>query len=259
MIRYLRVNVLGRWYRHLGRIAFNCMSKEASLHHLIETSAARAPILAHSPIGITGFGGFTSAHIGSITEDMPGRIIYEAATAIGATSPFLHQALERAKARYQLDSGKLLGFLTKNPFFPAHSHALLKEGVDAWFGQNFVKAIHVLVPQVEAALREILIAMGESAVRPNKESGGFEVLPMGSVLHTESFRTRFDATARLHLRALYAEAKGLNLRNKLAHGVLGENFLGRGIANWVVHSLLLIGSMSIASKPPQPRTWTKDE
>lgn len=81
---------------------------------------------------------------------------------------------------------------------------------------------------------------------------------MGSILHTESFRTRFDPTARLHLRALYTEAKGVNVRNKLAHGVLGENFLGRGVANWVIHSLLLIASMSVASRPLQPRTWTED-
>jgi len=242
-----------------GRIAVNCMSKEETLRGLIETSAATAPLIAQTPIGITGFGGFTTARIGSVSEDMPGRVIYQAATAIGASAPFLLQALERVKARYQVDASKLLGFLTGNPFFPPHSHALLKEGVDAWFARDFVKAIHILVPQVEAALREILIAMGESAVRPSRESGGFDVVPMGSILHTESFKARFDPTARLHLRALYTEAKGLNVRNKLAHGVLGENFLGQGVANWVIHSLLLISSMTVARRPLQPRTWTEDE
>ena len=242
-----------------GRIVVNCMSKEEALRGIIETTAAAAPLMAYTPIGITGFGGFTTARIGSVTEDMPGRVIYQAATAIGASAPFLHQALERVKARHQLDSSRLLSFITKNPFFPPHSHILLKEGVDAWFAQDFVKAIHVLVPQVEAALREILIAMGESALKPNRDSGGFDVLPMGSILHTESFKTRFDPTARLHLRALYTEGKGLNVRNKLAHGVLGENFLGRGVANWVIHSLLLIASMSVASSPAQPRTWAEDE
>ena len=57
------------------------------------------------------------------------------------------------------------------------------------------------------------------------------------------------ADLRLHLRALYTNPKGLNLRNKLAHGVAGPEMLGRGMANWVVHTLILLGAMGNANPP----------
>ena len=63
---------------------------------------------------------------------------------------------------------------------------------------------------------------------------------MGKVLHTESFRTKVDQTLWLHLRALYTDAKGLNLRNRIAHGLASPEALNRGAANWVIHSLLAI-------------------
>jgi hypothetical protein len=160
--------------------------------------------------------------------------------ALTAYAFWASQALERAKSSWQIDSGKWVAFLSQSPLFPPHAHALLKEGIDAWLAEDGVKAVHVLVPQVEAALREMLIAMGESPMTPSRGGGGFETLGMGAVLNTASFRTKMDPTLRLHLRALYTEPKGINLRNKLAHGLAGEEMLGRGMANWVIHTLLAI-------------------
>ena len=82
--------------------------------------------------------------------------------------------------------------------------------------------------------------MGESVMQPSKEAGGLEVISMGKVLHHKTFAAKFDPTARHHLRALYTHPKGINLRNKIAHGTAGEELLGRGIANWVIHSLLVV-------------------
>jgi hypothetical protein len=239
----------------LGRIAVNLMSREDALREMIEAAATKAPVFAYLPIGIASSGGFTSAVVGSVGADMQGRLIYQAATIIGAAAPWLNQALEHAKSRHQINSDKLFAFLSRNPFFPSHSHQLLKEGVHAWFQSDFVKAIHVLVPQIEVALRQILILMGESVMRPDRESGGFEAFTMGKVLYTDAFKMRCDSTVRLHFLALYTDAKGLNLRNKLAHGILSQDFLGRGIANWVIHSLLVIASMSVANRAPPPPAY----
>lgn len=224
----------------LSRIAVNLMASEASLRDMVETAAANAPLHAHLRIVIMGQGGATSATIGSVKDDMPGRVLSQAATLIGATAPFVYQALENAKARWDIDGDGLLTFLAQSPFFPVHTHTMLKHGIEAWFEEDAVKAIHILVPQVEAALREVLLSMGESVMRPNKDAGGLEAIGMGNILSNETFRAKFDPTARHHLQAFYTNPKGINLRNKIAHGIAGEELLGRGIANWVVHSLLVI-------------------
>ena len=232
----------------LARIAVNLMTSEDAHRKLVEEAAANSPIQAHIPISIMGSRGFTVATIGSVKDDMPGRILSQAATAIGAGAPFLHQAFERAKSTWGIDSDKLVAYLAQSPIFPPHCHALLKEGIDAWLAEDGVKAVHVLVPQVEAAVREMLVAMGESPMMPSRNGGGFETLGMGAVFNTTAFKSNAHPTLRLHLRALYTEPKGINLRNKLAHGLAGPELLGRGMANWVVHSLLAIRTFAHLEK-----------
>jgi len=224
----------------LSRIAVNLMTNEATLRDMVETAATNAPLQAHIKIVIMGKDGATSATIGTVKDDMPGRMTNQAATLIGGAAPFVHQALESAKSRWSIDADGLLAFLAQSPFFPAHTHSMLKHGIEAWFEEDSVKAIHILVPQAEAALREVLVSMGESVMKPSKEDGGFKSIGMGNVLHHKTFKAKFDSTARHHLQALYTNPKGINLRNKIAHGTAGEELLGLGIANWVIHSLLVI-------------------
>ena len=224
----------------VGRIAFHLISKPEELRREIEEMAANAPLHAMISITLTDDNGFTAATIGSVKDDMPGRIVNAAANHIGAGAPWLHQALERLKARWGVDADALLELLAQSHLFPPRSHGLLRAGIEAWFAGDHVKAVHVLVPQVEAGLREMLRAYGESPMRHNKHEGGFETLGMGTVLMNPVFKDKAHPAFRLHLRALYTSPKGMNLRNKVAHGLASPNAFGLGTANWVVHSLLAI-------------------
>lgn len=224
----------------VGRIAFHLTSKPEDLRREIEEGAANAPLHAMISITLTDDNGFTAATIGSVKDDMPGRIINAAANHIGVGAPWLHQALERLKARWGVDADALLELLAQSHLFPPRSHGLLRAGIEAWFAGDHVKAVHVLVPQVEAGLREMLRAYGESPMRHNKREGGFETLGMGTVLMNPVFKEKAHPAFRLHLRALYTSPKGMNLRNKVAHGLASPNAFGLGTANWIVHSLLAI-------------------
>jgi hypothetical protein len=231
----------------LARVAVANMVDPKQLEQEIQDMAAQAPIQAMTNISILGPNGFTTAIVGPIAKDMPGRLIHRLADTIAMSSPFLHQALERAKANYSLDADAWLGHFASSPLFPPDRHAMLKMGIDAWISGDTAKAVHVLVPQVEAALRESLISMGESPMRPAKTSGGFEAIGMGAILNHPTFKVRIPPTMRLHLTALYVDPRGINLRNKLAHGHASGNLLGLAIANWVIHSLVTIRAFGFAS------------
>jgi hypothetical protein len=53
-------------------------------------------------------------------------------------------------------------------------------------------------------------------------------------------RQTSESPLRLHLRALYTDPKGLNLRDRIAHGLANRDILDRGTANWGIHSLMTI-------------------
>lgn len=224
----------------LGRIAVHMMTSEERLQKMVEDSAANAPLHAHIAMSIMGENGFTRATIGSVKDDMPGRVLNMAATLIGHSAPWLHMALDRAKTKWSLDADKLFEWLAQSPWFPPSAQGLLREGIDAWFAEDHVKAVHLLVPQAEAALREWLSALGESPMTHDPRAGGFKVIGMGDVLRSNSFKEQVHPTLIHHLRAFYTEAKGLNIRNRIAHGLASPEVLNRGTANWVIHSLLAI-------------------
>jgi hypothetical protein len=233
----------------LARIGALLINNPKRLEGELNALLTDAPIMARIPVSIIGAHGFTSAVIGSIENDMPGRLIHRAADTISMSAPFLHQAFTRATTNYSLDAAGWLAYFAASPIFPADRQALLKIGIDAWIAEDYLKAVHILVPQVEAALRECLISMGESPMRPAKTGGGFEAIGMGAILNHDTFKARIPNAMRLHLRALYSDPRGINLRNKMAHGQASENLLGRGMANWVVHSLVAIRAFGLGSMP----------
>jgi hypothetical protein len=56
-------------------------------------------------------------------------------------------------------------------------------------------------------------------MRHDPKTGGFEVIGMGAVLSHPAFRQGVPKDFQFHLRALYTDPRGVNLRNHLAHGM----------------------------------------
>jgi lysyl-tRNA synthetase class 1 len=64
---------------------------------------------------------------------------------------------------------------------------------------------------------------------------------MGDILYSREIATALGEDLTLHFLAIYADPRGLNLRNDLAHGLLGPGRINRGQANRLTHTLLVFG------------------
>lgn len=109
----------------------------------------------------------------------------------------------------------VMEFLRACPFFRTESLELIEDGVSRVFGEDYVGAVHVLTPQIEAVLRSTLQDLG---------------LPITRVHETETQMTLLDGLVRLAkqagvmddriiftLEAVLTES-GRNVRNDVAHG-----------------------------------------
>jgi len=74
--------------------------------------------------------------------------------------------------------------------------------------------------------------------------GGSQKISLGEVLADEKF-TQVPEAIRFHMQVLYQDPRGMNVRNELAHGILAFELLGLGLANIVVHSIVLIGAFRL--------------
>lgn len=109
-----------------------------------------------------------------------------------------------------------------NPFIDPNRVQYFIDGLYEGFCFNFSASIHILVPQVENMFRFILI---NHDIVPTKLIEGIqEELDINEILMRDLYRTIleqvFGKDMILDIEALLIGKLGMNLRNKLAHGLL---------------------------------------
>jgi hypothetical protein len=70
-----------------------------------------------------------------------------------------------------------------------------------------LEAVHIFVPQVEAALREVLAALGGAVTRPDRSGTGFHALLLGDIFSHELFKTHVPEDIRFHLKVVSRSAR----------------------------------------------------
>lgn len=64
---------------------------------------------------------------------------------------------------------------------------------------------------------------------------------MGDMLYSTVITEALGSDLTLHLLSLYADPREINLRNELAHGLLGIDRLHEGHVTRTIHTLLVFG------------------
>src|SRR5262249_18638874 len=99
---------------------------------------------------------------------------------------------------------------------------LITQGLDAYLAGDHLKAISVLVPQIENALRRLLRLLGQA---PNKPRRGDATImtekSLNEILEREPAVADFlGEDIRLYILTFLADARGHNLRNRMSHGLM---------------------------------------
>lgn len=226
----------------LRRVADYFIPKADDARQLLESMRANTPLLSIIPVVVVDNDGRPSAKIGSIDEDLEGRLHQQLGQTISFYQPFLTHALEKLREQYAPTVEDILNVLYESPLFIENRRDLIREGLVAYERRDYVKAIHVLVPQVEQTLRNLLVLLRIPPEKTVKRHPGImDVKSMNDVLGDERVQQVLTENLWRYLAVLYIDRRGgLNLRNDLAHGLVGANAFNRYIADRVFHSLLAL-------------------
>ena len=130
----------------LLNVAHAFTPKVDQARQFLEQMRTQAPLLSMLSVGVVEGDGHTSAKIGSLDEDPDGRLHRQLGQTIGFYQPFLAVTLERLREKYQPSIDDISKFLHESPLFADADKGLLREGLEAYAKEDFLKAIHVLVP-----------------------------------------------------------------------------------------------------------------
>lgn len=226
----------------LLNVAQEFIPKVNQARKFLERMRTEAPLLSMFNVGIIEKDGHTSATIGSLDEDPDGRLHKQLGETIGFYQPFLALTLERLREKYKPSIDDIFKFLHESPLFVDTDKGLLREGLEAYEKEDFVKAIHILVPQIEHILRTFLGVLGVPTLKNVRNHPGImDAKSMNDILSDERMREVLKENLWRYLTVLFIEKKGgFNLRNDLAHGLLPPTAFNRQIADRVFHSLLTL-------------------
>ncbi|MHA1344484.1 MAG: DUF4209 domain-containing protein, partial [Promethearchaeota archaeon] len=118
---------------------------------------------------------------------------------------------------------------------------ILKSGIKALFEQKYISAIHILVPQVEKILKELLRAKGKDVISiKDKRAETFRGPHLDTLIESAS-RNKLINHIFAEIMRFYFLDIGENIRNKTAHGNMKTsecNYLNTNFVFLIILNLL---------------------
>jgi hypothetical protein len=187
---------------------------------LIHELKARSPLLFMIPHVEFGPEGTTLRELRTEDEHVEGALAQHERNGIVIWSLIAADALAQILERHGEPSEAQLADFFETSLIPADLAKQLAHGAVLFTRGAYDDAAHALVPRIEHAIREICRRAGLVVSREpiGPDPGG--VRPLGHLL--AALEGILDESWRRYLVNSLTEPLGVNLRNRIAHGLIGE-------------------------------------
>jgi hypothetical protein len=137
-------------------------------------------------------------------------------TVLGAVEPGRRQLA----LQHEYTISEIYEALETRPFIPRGHLLLWAKGVHAGIVGDYDVAVHIIAPQLEHALREVLRRHGETVYTTRAGVQSFWYLP--AILEHPLSKTIFTDDIVFALDAALSDRIGANVRNEVAHGIIND-------------------------------------
>jgi hypothetical protein len=235
---FLEAMTEGAPHDALLRIAAQFIPNVENIQARLQELLTIAPLMAR--IGVTRIvGDHFAARAGSIEDDPEGRLIMQLADDIGIQNQFLSAAMERLREKTTLTTETILGVIDESPVYTGERRPLIQEGVQAYLDGDNTKAIHVLIPQIEQALRELLTLTGGTPLKPGRNAT-MQLKNLNDLLREQGIKNALGENLQTYLLTFLADQRGQNTRNIICHGLAQPAQMNKGLATQTLHALLAL-------------------
>jgi len=157
------------------------------------------------------------------------------------TNNIIGLALRELARSRGLDANSFTAFLEKSKIYKKEKLEIIKIGLERYFMGDYVSAIHVLVPQLEATLREVLERLGEATI--SMRQGRMLEKPLDEVLRSPKMRNFLGENLWYYLKVFLVDKIGDNIRHDVAHGLISKGRCNENVATTILHQLLILNHL----------------
>lgn len=129
--------------------------------------------------------------------------------------------LQYIRSRFSINNA-MVDFLTKeNCIIPEGRETIFQKGVGYFLRGEYYEAMHILAPQMENLFRNIAYEVG-GLTSKLFDDGSAQEKELRSVFSLPELLDAYDNNIIFAFRGLLNEQAGANIRNRIAHGIIGE-------------------------------------
>jgi hypothetical protein len=181
---------------------------------------------------------YTVGYHGSDEELAEAAVTDYLVIGIRVAGVFRAYLLDKLKTDYSLTADSLLHHFRTWGVCKPRNLTLLERGFEHYFKEDYISALHILIPQFEDTLRSLLEAANRPVARPLKGTA-----TLGALLDDSAFHGADDENLHRYYELVLLE-DGLNLRNSVAHGLLEPEAMDLLTVELIIDLLLTLTSFS---------------
>jgi len=223
----------------LQKVAFSYIPEKDKVEEQLKDISKKAPVSFLFSQKIINNEGRTIASVGPLEEDIKGHMILQISQNMQFESPLLRWTIDKLISKFNLNAEKLVNYLYKSPIFDEKRRGFFIKGIEAYLDKQHLVALHILIPQIEAIIRNLAEMIGLPVLKPS-HSGGFNYRTLDELLRDEKIIAVLTEDVCLYFRVLLTDPRGWNLRNNICHGISRIEDFSQITADRVFHALLCL-------------------
>jgi hypothetical protein len=237
--RFLDAMTTGTLEEVLVRIAVQFIPDKTAVTEEVHRIAKTSPLSAVISQTLMDREGRPIGKVGSVEDDLDGRVIRQTSQHMQFEIPWLRAALVRMRERLKPSAAQLRDHLLKSPVFATEKGPILERGIAAYLDGEAIVAAPVLIPQVEDALRNLLRLAGGSTYKQHR-LGGLMLKIFDDLLREEAVVKTLGDNVAHYFRVLFTDQRGWNIRNDVCHGITAVAAFSPQLTDRILHALLVL-------------------
>ena len=192
--------------------------------------------------------GHPMSYVGPYEDDPEGQLILHMAQKLNIQSYFLAIAINRLLTTNTLTVENVMtSLIIPSPLFEESRYDIIREATEFFIQGKYILFCHLIVPQIENAICNLVEMNGISILKVQRENKGYQLRTLDDLLREQCIEDAFTPDGALYLRIVLTNQKALNIRNLLCHGIMPPEYFEFGIAGRLFHILVLLGLIRISS------------
>lgn len=177
-------------------------------------------------------------------DDSFGKIMKNISDNMNFDSARVNLFLKKAADSRVFTEERIIEYLQTSKYITPGKIGIVTKGISAHFKEDYVSALHLIIPQIEAICLAIIEDSEVNTWRHSENrTGGFSVKLFDKTLAEPVFIEKCGENISNYFRSLFTDSRGWNLRNSICHGLMNEDRQDVYKSERVILALLLIAKI----------------